>query len=368
LSTYLLSFIIGYFVLLLVISWLTGRKADNKVFFTGNKTSPWYLVAFGMIGASLSGITFISVPGWVGDSQFSYLQMVFGYLLGYLVIGTVLMPLYYRLNLTSIYEFLNQRFGFWSYKTGAAFFLVSRVIGASFRLYLVAMVLQDFVLNAWNVPFWVTVMVTILLIWIYTFRGGIRTVVWTDALQTLFMLGSVGLAIYWISSEMQLNFSGLISTISESKYGQIFFWDYKGAQFFWKQFLSGAFIAIVMTGLDQDMMQKNLSCRNIKDAQKNMFWFSIILVIVNVLFVALGALLYIYAETNGIAIPEKTDQLFPLIALNYFGPTLAVIFILGLIAAAYSSADSALTNYFLLINNSPINVKSPLIINNSKPI
>ncbi|MBW8050112.1 MAG: sodium:solute symporter [Cytophagales bacterium] len=338
-----ISILAGYFGLLVFISWLTGRKADTAAFFIANRQSPWYLVAFGMIGASLSGVTFISIPGWVGTSGFSYFQMVLGYLLGYLVIGTILMPLYYRLNLISIYAYLEQRFGFWSYKTGAFFFLLSRTIGASFRLFLVAGVLQLALFDRWGIPFWVSVMVTILLIWIYTFRGGIKTIVWTDTLQTLFMLLAVVITIRLISNELNLSFETLVTTIKESQYSQVFFWDFKDSRFFIKQFFAGAFIAIVMTGLDQDMMQKNLSCRNLKDAQKNMFWFSIILVFVNGLFLCLGALLFIYSNSKGIALPLNTDDLYPILALDHFSTFAGIIFLLGITAAAYSSADSALT-------------------------
>ncbi len=336
--------IVGYFSLLLVISFFTGHKADNNAFFLGNRKSPWYVVAFGMIGASLSGVTFISVPGWVGTSSFSYMQMVFGYLLGYIVVANILMPLYYKLRLTSIYTYLDTRFGKYSYKTGASFFLLSRVIGAAFRLFLVANVLQITVFNAWNIPFAVSVIVTILLIWLYTFRGGIKTIIWTDSLQTLFMLLAVGLSVYFISGEMNLDLSGMIKMVRNSEYSQIFFFDdIKSKNFFFKEFLAGAFITIVMTGLDQDMMQKNLSCKNIHDAKKNMYWFSIVLVPVNLLFLSLGALLFIFATEKGIAIPEFSDDLFPTIATGYLTPVLTIIFILGLIAAAYSSADSALT-------------------------
>ncbi len=341
-STLIISVIVIYFLVLVGISFITGKSDSNASFFSGDKQSPWYIVAFGMIGASLSGVTFISVPGWVATSGFSYMQMVFGYLLGYLVIATVLMPLYYRMNLTSIYGYLQSRFGNSSYKTGAIFFLISRVIGASFRLYLVANVLQIYVFDAWGVPFEMTVVVTILLIWVYTFRSGIKTIIWTDTLQTLFMLVAVGLSVYLISVDMNLNFTSLISTVKESDYSQMFFWE--GKQHFVRQFFSGAFMAIVMTGLDQDMMQKNLSCKNLGDAQKNMFWFSIVLVFVNLLFLSLGALLYMYAETHGISF-NKADDLFPEVALNGgLGIGVGVLFILGLIAAAYSSADSALTS------------------------
>ena len=338
------SFIVCYFLLLVFVSYLTGRGAGNESFFVGNRKAPWYLVAFGMIGASLSGVTFISVPGWVGASQFSYMQMVLGYLVGYLVIGTVLMPLYYKLNLTSIYTYLKQRFGFWSYKTGASFFLISRIIGASFRLYLVAMVLQLTVFDSWGIPFAVTVFLTVLLIWMYTAKAGIKTIIRTDALQTLFMILSVIVSIILISRSMGLDFNSMINLVRESEYSQVFFFeDWNDKKHFAKQFISGAFIAIVMTGLDQDMMQKNLSCKNIEDAQKNMFWFSIVLVLVNFVFLGLGALLYLFAEKNGIPIPVRTDELYPLIATQgYLDPLVGAFFILGLIAAAYSSADSAL--------------------------
>ncbi len=344
-TLFLVLIIISYFVLLLVISVVTSHNAGNKGFFLGNHKSPWYIVAFGMIGASLSGVTFLSVPGWVADSQFAYMQMVLGYLLGYLFIAQVLMPLYYRLNLTSIYTYLDARFGFRSYKTGASFFLISRIIGASFRLFLMASVLQIAIFNAWHIPFWVTVVITILLIWLYTFRGGIKTIIWTDTLQTLFMLLSVALTVIFISKQMGLDFTSMAQTIKESKYSRIFFFDnWHDKRFFWKQFISGAFIAIVMTGLDQDMMQKNLSCKNIKEAKKNMFWFSIILVPVNLLFLSLGALLYIFAHRQSIPLPAHADDLFTVIATGgYLPAVVTVFFMLGLIAAAYSSADSALT-------------------------
>jgi len=343
-SLTIISVIVLYFIVLLIISFLTSKSNSNSAFFSGNKTSPWYLVAFGMIGTSLSGITFISIPGWVGSTQFSYMQMVMGYMLGYFIIATVLMPLYYKMNLTSIYGYFETRFGVRSYKTGAAYFLLSRTIGAAFRLYLVAMVLSNFVFKQWDIPFSIIVGITILLIWLYTFRGGIRTIVFTDTLQTLFMLVGVGLVIFLIKEELQLSFAELTNTISNSAYSKVFFFDdWNSKQHFIKQFSSGTFIAIVMTGMDQDMMQKNLSCKNINEAKKNMFWFSGILLVVNFVFLALGALLYIYAQQKGIEIPDKTDQLFPLIALEYLGPFAGIVFILGLIAAAYSSADSALT-------------------------
>lgn len=331
-----------YFLMLIGISYLTGRSDDNEAFFLGNRQSPWYVVAFGMVGASLSGVTFISVPGWVADSQFSYMQVVLGYLVGYLVIINVLLPLYYRMQLTSIYTYLNERFGNASYKTGSLFFILSRVIGASFRLYLVAVVLQFAIFNAYHVPFWVTVLITIVLIWIYTFRSGIKTIIWTDTLQTTFMLTAVIITVLIIKSQVFPE-TGLIQYVSKSEMSQIFFWEnWRGTRHFWKNFLSGAFITIVMTGLDQDMMQKNLSCRNLGDAQKNMFWLSVTLVFVNLIFLSLGVLLYDYADLRGIT--ETGDKLFPAVALHPdTGMAVAIFFIIGLIAAAYSSADSALT-------------------------
>ena len=338
----ILSIVAAYFIVLILISYFTGKSDSNDAFFLGDKQSPWYIVAFGMIGASLSGVTFISVPGWVVDSQFSYMQMVLGMTAGYFVIANVLMPIYYKMNLTSIYSYLGDRFGESSHKTGAFFFLLSRTIGASFRLYLVANVMQIAIFDAWDVPFWLTVSLTILLIWIYTFRSGIKTIIWTDTLQTLFMLLAVGVSIWLISDKMGLGFLDLTQTIAQSEYSELFFWE--GKQHFIKQFLSGAFLAIVMTGLDQDMMQKNLSCKSLPDAQKNMYSFSIALIVVNVLFLSLGALLYLYAEQIGLGV-TKGDDLFPLVALKGdLGLGVGVFFILGLIAAAYSSADSALTS------------------------
>jgi Na+/proline symporter len=338
---HIILLIVAYFSVLLFISYITGKSANNKTFFKADNSSPWYLVAFGMIGASLSGVTFISVPGWVESQSMSYMQMVLGYIVGYAVIGLVLLPLYYKLNLTSIYTYLQGRFGEYSYKTGASFFLLSRTIGAAFRLFLVANVLQLLLFDAYGIPFWVTVSITILLIWLYTFKGGIKTIVWTDTLQTLFMLIAVGVCIYTISDEMDI--SNIFTYVADSDLSKTFFFDdVKTGDYFWKRFLAGAFVAIVMTGLDQDMMQKNLTCRNLKDAQKNMFWFTIVLVIVNFFFLALGVLLTDYAHKNGI--DAHKDQLFPIIATKgTLGLTTAIFFLLGLIAAAYSSADSALT-------------------------
>ena len=341
---HILFLIAGYFGVLMLISFLTNKGGTNAEFFKANRQSPWYLVAFGMIGASLSGVTFISVPGWVEASQFSYFQVVLGYTVGYAVIGLVLLPLYYKLNLTSIYTYLDGRFGRYSYKTGASFFILSRIVGASFRLYLVAVVLQNLIFDGLNVPFWATVTITILLIWLYTFKSGIKTIVWTDTLQTLFMLIAVGVTIVYVSEDLGINSENIFSYLADSNLSKMFFFeDWKSGDFFWKQFISGAFISIVMTGLDQDMMQKNLTCRNLKDAQKNMFWFTIVLTIVNFVFLALGLLLTVYAQQNGV--DAHKDQLFPELATQgYFGIGVAIVFILGLIAAAYSSADSALTS------------------------
>jgi Na+/proline symporter len=338
-----ITILIVYFAMLILISVLTSKGADTNTFFTGNRQSPWYLVAFGMIGASLSGLTFISVPGNVGKIGFGYFQVVLGYLLGYWVILGVLMPLYYKLNLVSIYTYLEHRFSFWSYKTGAFFFLVSRTIGSSLRLYLAATVLQLFLFDAWDVPFFVTVATTIALIWIYTFKGGIKTIVWTDTFQTFFLVTAVCIAVWQITSQLGMSFGEMISTIQESKYSRIFYFDDPNStMFFWKQFVGGAFIAITMTGMDQEIMQKNLTCRSLGEAQKNMFWFSLILVVVNLLFLVLGALLYLYSETHHLPIPAATDELFPRLALNELGLAVGIFFLLGITASSYASADSAL--------------------------
>lgn len=338
------SCVMAYSALLFFITWLTSRKADNQSFFIGNKSSRWYVVAYGMIGASLSGVTFMSVPGWVGSTQFSYMMVVFGYLVGYVLIATILMPMYYRLNLTSIYTYLEQRFGFWSYKTGAFFFIVSRTIGASFRMFLVVNVLQTFVFDQWGISFWITVSGFIILVLLYTYEGGIKTIVWTDTLQTTFMLLSLIITLSIITSEMNMSLSDLFVSIKNSNYSQIVFTDWHDKRFFLKQFLSGIFICIVMTGLDQEMMQKNLSCKNLKEAQKNMFSFSVVLVLVNFIFLMLGLALYLFVQAKGMELPKKTDDLFPVIALQYLGPLTGIIFIIGLISAAYPSADGALTS------------------------
>ena len=342
----ILTCILIYFTILFVVSYFTSRNDSNEAFFLGNRNSPWYIVAYGMIGTTLSGITFISVPGWVESSQFSYMQMVFGFFFGYQVIARLLLPLYYKLGLTSIYTYLEDRFGKFSYKSGSICFLISRTIGASFRLYLIASVLQFAIFDSWNFPFFLTVIITLSLIWIYTYRSGIKTIIWTDTLQTTFMLATVLIIAISVSKSLGLNFSQVIDTIQSSSYSKVFFFDDFGDQkHFLKQFLSGVFMAIVMTGLDQDQMQKNLSCKNLGEAKKNMFVFSTILIVVDLLFLSLGALLYIYSSEIGLAIPSDADMLFPNIALNSGLPEyVGILFIIGIIAAAYSSADSALTS------------------------
>ncbi|MEO6327733.1 MAG: sodium:solute symporter [Ginsengibacter sp.] len=352
----LLSFLIGYFLMLVVVSYVTSKNSsDNSTFFIANRKSKWYLVAFGMIGTALSGVTFISVPGEVGNAagaQFKYFQFVLGNAAGYIVVATILLPLYYRMHLTSIYEVIERTLGKVSHKTAAAVFLLSRVIGSSFRLYLVAIVLQRFIFDEMGVPFWLTIIICLLLIWGYTFRGGLKTIIITDTLQTVFLVTSVFLSIYFICNSLDLNITGAFNTIKESSYSKIFFSDnFVTSKFhITKQFLGGLFVTIGMFGLDQDLMQKNLSCRNIREAQKNMFTFTFVFVIINLFFLSVGALLYIYANKNGIAVPldaithkPRTDYLFPEIALNHFKGVPAVVFMLGLTAATFATTDSALT-------------------------
>ena len=350
-SSLIIFIVLIYFLALFAISYITKGNDDNSTFFSANKSSPWYVVAFGMVGASLSGITFISVPGDVGQIEFTYFQVVLGYMFGYFIVALVLLPIYYKLKLTSIYEYLNTRFGPTSHRTGAFFFFISRVIGASFRLFLVAIVLQKFVFDSWDIPFEVTVILSILLIWIYTYRGGIKTIVWTDTLQTGFMLISVILSIYFINESLNWNFIDFINSDELKNFDKIIVTDsLLERNHFLKSFTGGVFITICMTGLDQDMMQKNLTCKSLADAQKNMIVFSLVLVIVTFLFLLLGALLFIYSTKNNIEIPllngiPSTDLLFPEIALNSgLGIVVGITFLLGLIAAAYSSADSALTS------------------------
>ena len=340
----ILAVFILYTAFIFLVSVWASRKADNESFFIGNRKSPWPVVAYGMIGTSLSGVTFLSVPGWVGSTHFTYLVMVIGYIAGYAVISTVLLPVYYRLKLTSIYTYLQQRFGPSSYKTGSSFFLLSRIIGASFKMYLVVSVLQYFVFDHFKVPFWVSVVLFMIIIQLYTMKGGIKTIVWTDMVQTTFMLLAVVLTLGVVLHEMHTNFGDMWHRVWSSDYAQIVVSDVKSPQYFVKLFLSGMFIPIVMTGLDQDMMQKNLSCKNLKDAQKNMTLLSLILVPVNLVFLFLGAVLYFYAAHLNLPLPALSDQLFPEIAFGYLGITGGLVFLVGLIAAAYSSADSALTS------------------------
>ena len=344
-AIHIILLITVYFGVLILISYLTGKEDTNEAFFKANKSAPWYLVAFGMIGASLSGVTFISVPGAVEAKQFGYLQVVFGYFFGYLIIAYVLLPIYYKLNLTSIYTYLRDRFGITSYKTGSIAFLISRIVGASFRLFLVAKVLQLLIFDSLGVPFSITVIITVALIWLYTFKGGIKTIIYTDALQTFFMLVAVIVTITFLANALDLNsFSEVYTNVKQSAMSKVFFLDtINDSQYFIKSFLAGMFIAITMTGLDQDMMQKNLTCKNLKEAQKNMVSFSVVLIFVNILFLVLGLLLTQYATQNGINATK--DDLFPTIAmLPEIGIMTSAFFLLGLIAAAYSSADSALTS------------------------
>ena len=343
-STLLISFIILlFFALLMGISYFSSKDATNETFFTGNRRSPWYLVAFGMIGSTISGVTFISVPGEVGNTAWTYFQFLLGNFFGYWIIALVLIPLYYRLNLVSIYTYLDQRFGVRSYKTGAFFFLLSQTIGASFRLYLAAGVLQLAFFNALGIPFWVTVLLTLLMIWIYTHRAGIKTVVWTDSLQTLFILGAVGITIWTVSKQLDMGFGEMISTIDHHPYSKIFDWDWQSKTNFFKQFAAGLGIVITINGLDQNMMQKNLTCKTRKDAQKNIFWFSFAFIIANLLFLCLGVMLYFYAQQKGVELPTRSDDLYPILAMQHFGTLAGALFLLGILAAAYSSADSALT-------------------------
>src|SRR5690554_5101900 len=350
---FILLIIFGYFGLLLFISYLTSRgTTGNDAFFTGNKSSKWYLVSFGMIGASLSGVTFISIPGLVGGSGFTYMQIVIGYLFGYATIAFVLLPLYYKLNLTSIYSYLGDRYGAWTHKTGAIFFLASRILGSSVRLFLVADVLDYFVMSRYGIPFEASVIVTLLLIYLYTFRGGIKTIVWTDTLQTLFMLIALVVSVVLITQHL----GGTEVTTAGLKSLGMTDWfltdDPKSNNYFIKGILGGFFITIGMTGLDQDMMQKNLTCKNLKEARKNVMWLSVTLFLVNFVFLMLGGLLFMYVQQNPeimdliMQMPEdkQTDRIFPIVALEGgLGAVIGVVFILGLIAAAYSSADSALT-------------------------
>jgi Na+/proline symporter len=355
-SSLLLCFLIGYFLILIIIAFVTSKKSsDNSTFFIANRNSKWYLVAFGMIGTALSGVTFISVPGEVGSpagNQFQYFQFVLGNAIGFIIIATVLLPLYYRMKLTSIYSYIEQRLGYYSYKTAATIFLISRTIGSAFRLYLVVIVLQRFIFDSYNIPFWVTVLISLALIWSYTFKGGLKTIIITDTLQTFFLVLSVFLTIYFICNSLDLSIPQAFETIKNSGYSKIFFFDDFLTSGFHisKALLGGIFVTIAMTGLDQDLMQKNLSMKTIGEAQKNMFTFTGVFVILNIFFLSVGALLYVFAAKNGIDIPldhitgkPRTDFLFPEIALNHLATVPAIVFMLGLTAATFATTDSALT-------------------------
>lgn len=336
-------FFIGYIAMLFLITWLTSRKANNDTYFTGNRKSPWFIVAYGMIGASLSGVTFMSVPGDVVNTQFSYLCVLIGYILGYLAIAYILLPLYYKHNLTSIYQFLDNRFGNEAQKTGSIFFIISRLMGSALRMYLVIYVLQIFIFDSWNIPIWATAIFMIIIITLYTFRGGLKTVVWTDTLQTTFLVLALVITIAVILKDTQLSILQSYELMKDAGHTRVFNTDWHAGNFYLKQILGGMFITITMTGLDQDMMQKNLSCKTLKESQRNMLSFTGILIVVNILFLFLGGLLLIYAQQQGIVLPEKSDSIYPQLALNYLGPTVAIFFVIGLIAAGFSSADGTFT-------------------------
>lgn len=334
-----------YFAVLFLISYVSGRKADNQGFFVGNRKSAWYVVAFAMIGSSMSGVTFISVPGMVGTSHFAYLQMTLGFIVGQLIIAFLLTPLFYRMNLVSIYEYLENRFGVSSYKTGACFFFISKMLGAAVRLFLVCAVLQLLVFEPLHLPFILNVIFTILLVWLYTFRGGVKTLIWTDSLKTFCLLVTVILTIYYIASDLRLDFTAMVNAIKDSDLSRTFFFDdVNDKRYFFKQFMAGVFTMIAMTGLDQDMMQRNLSCKNFKDSQKNMITSVLSQFVVILLFLMLGVLLYLFMIQKNITIPEKSDEIFPMIATQgYFPAIVGILFIVGLISSAYSAAGSALT-------------------------
>ena len=348
-SGFIFAFFVFYVVLLFVITGITSRKADNQTYFTGNRKSPWFVVAYGMIGSSLSGVTFMSVPGDVYTTQFTYFGVVLGYVLGYLVIGCLLLPLYYKLNVTSIYEYLGERIGNEAHKTGSVLFFISRLLGSALRMYLVIFVLQVFVFDGWHIPIWLTSIVMITIILLYTMRGGIKTVVWTDLLQTTFLIGALVITIVVIMRNMGGSFADLWQGMSTAGKGgtdcrTVWNLDWHDNSYFLKQIIGGMFITIAMTGLDQDMMQKNLSCKSLRDARRNMFSFTSILVVVNILFLTLGGMLLVFAQRNGIDISQMpTDRIYPEIAFNYLGKAGAMVFVFGLISAGFSSADGTFT-------------------------
>ena len=342
----ILLIIVVYFLTLWLISYIVGRKStDNDAFFLGNKKSPWWVVAIGMVGSSISGVSFVSVPGMVGNIDFTYMQTVFGFFFGYLLIANVLLPLYYKMNLTSIYTYLEERFGKYTYKTGASFFLLSRTIGSGVRLYLATLILQHLIFDAWHIPFVVTASVAVFLIWLYTNRSGIKTIVWTDTLQTICLITALVLMVIQVSKQLNFNLGEFANSMINYKHSRIFvFDDWHSKQNFFKQFFSGIFIAIVMTGLDQDMMQKNLTCKNLRDAKKNMYWYGISYVPLNLLFLTLGAMLLMLATKNNIALPTSSDDILPLFATQYLGPVVTFLFVIGIIAATFASSDSALAS------------------------
>lgn len=344
-STTLLLIIIAYFGLLFLIAHLAGRKSnDNDAFFLGSKKSPWYIIAFGMIGSSISGVSFVSAPGMVRGQDMTYMQMVLGFCLGYITVAYVLLPLYYRLNLTTIYGYLEKRFGRYSYRTGACFFILSKTIGAGARLFLVVFILHSLVFAFWGIPFYLVALGIVLLIWIYTFRSGIKAIVWTDTLQTCCLLLALVFIIVQVITKLDYNFAEAVQAIRNDSHSNIFVFDWASKQNFFKQFLSGVLIAIVMNGLDQDMMQKSLSIKRLKDAQKNMVSFGLIYIPVNLLLLSLGALLLVFASEYQIPLPDKADEILPVLAVNYLGLPVMIFFSIGIIAAAFSSADSALTS------------------------
>jgi Na+/proline symporter len=342
----ILIIIVVYFSVLWLISYIVSRKnSDNDAFFLGNKKSPWWVVAIGMLGSSISGVSFVSVPGMVKNFDFTYMQTVFGFFAGYLIIANVLLPLYYKMNLTTIYTYLEDRFGKYTYKTGASFFLLSRTIGSGVRLYLAVLILQHLIFESLHVPFVVTAFSAVFLIWLYTHRSGIKTIVWTDTLQTLCLVSALILIVVQVSKQLDFNIGDFISSIFNYKHSRIFvFDDWHSKQNFFKQFFSGIFIAIVMTGLDQDMMQKNLTCKNLRDAQKNMYWYGITFVPLNLLFLSLGAMLLMLATKNNIALPASSDDILPMFAIQYLGPIVTFLFVIGIIATTFASSDSALAS------------------------
>ena len=345
----LFSFVIVYFLILLVVAKITGKNSTNDSFFIGNRNSNWMLVAFGMVGTSLSGVTFVSVPGQVGTlvggtnyvNAFSYLQITLGYVIGYLTIAYVLLPLYYKLNLTSIYNYLSSRLGVASYKTGASFFILSRTLGATARLYLVVRILQDAILQSFHVPFWATTLIILLMILLYTYEGGVKTIVWTDTLQTSCMLLGLVICVFYILNQLHVGFFESLSTMADRGYTKIFFTEPSSKLFFVKQILAGAFVTITMTGMDQEMMQKNISVKTLKDSQKNVITLGFTMLVVITLFLFLGGLLYLFASANGLAVTG--DKLFPSIALEHMPPAMSIIFIIALISALFPSADGAIT-------------------------